>query len=265
MELKTRTTRSDIKICTWLATAAVCAGVFLAGCAQAPIYSALVPASSRVEVAPAGKVIVNIHRPDEFFSAQRTFLVFDRSKFIGSLGVGTSIQYIADPGEHLIIACACAGAQAAPVQVPSAVSVTLLPGQSFDLLAEFATGWDVGQAALGDRVKFAAAASDVAKSLRQSAKLVRPAVAEVDNAAARRVVERALKIPSGEIARLGSAAASTEPAKADQSPVKPSQPVRAEPLPATQGRPADEFDQCFDRCRKLTDRSKEQCFDTCRK
>jgi hypothetical protein len=129
-------------------------------------------ASSRVDGTPSGKVLLNIYRPDEFFSAQRTFLVFDRSKFIGSLGVGTSMQYIADPGEHLIIACACAGAQSAPVQVPSAVRITLVAGQTYDLMAEFATGWDMGQAALGDRVKSSEATVDAVRSLRQSSKLV---------------------------------------------------------------------------------------------
>ena len=43
--------------------------------------------------------------------------------------------------------------------------------------------------------------------------------------------------------------------------------VAASPADAPSASPADRdelsFDECFARCRELTDRSKEQCFDTC--
>ncbi len=38
-------------------------------------------------------------------------------------------------------------------------------------------------------------------------------------------------------------------------------PAAAAPAPAAD--PGMSFDQCFERCRELTDRSKEQCFDVC--
>jgi hypothetical protein len=232
--------------------AAMAGTCILLGCAQPPIYSTFPPASSRLDAAPTGKSLLTIYRPDEFFSAQRTFLVFDRTRFIGSLSVGTSLQYVTDPGEHLIIACACAGPQASTVQVPSPVVVNLRSGETYDLVAEFATGWDMGQAALGDRVKFSAATKGSTQALRQSSKLVKASGQEIDNAAARRVIERAQKMPPSEIPRLGGEGLPMEPPKVE-SPA--STPTRGD---------AD-FEQCFDRCRKVTDRTKEQCFDVCRK
>ena len=47
-----------------------------------------------------------------------------------------------------------------------------------------------------------------------------------------------------------------EPGKAPAVPV-----VRSDPKASNDE--SVSFDQCFERCRSLTDRTKEQCFDTC--
>lgn len=53
---------------------------------------------------PAGKALVNFHRPDNKAYLQFTFPIFDATgRFLADLPVNSRFQYTCDPGEHVFI------------------------------------------------------------------------------------------------------------------------------------------------------------------
>jgi len=74
---------------------------------------------------PAGKAIVNFHRPDAWAARGFEYSIFDREKLIGSSRAGTWFQYVCEPGEHLFLGTAL---------VDSAILAQVAPDQVYDIL-----------------------------------------------------------------------------------------------------------------------------------
>lgn len=58
--------------------------------------------ATAVEAPPAGKALVNFHRPSNY-GGGADFPIYDRTRLVGNLEGKSMFQYIAEPGEHLFI------------------------------------------------------------------------------------------------------------------------------------------------------------------
>ena len=85
-----------------------------------------------LEAPPAGKALVNFHRPYSFFGGGDDLPVFDRKKLIGNTkAANTGFQYVCEPGEHVFISRA---GRAAVIQA------NLSAGKVYDIAMDSAPG-----------------------------------------------------------------------------------------------------------------------------
>lgn len=74
--------------------------LLMTGCAS----SVMTPAKP-LAVESTGKALVTFVRPS-YFGGAIQFGLWDSGRFVGVLSAGSSVEYLAEPGEHLFLACA---------------------------------------------------------------------------------------------------------------------------------------------------------------
>jgi hypothetical protein len=86
--------------------------------------------AERQSAPPAGKALVNFHRPSNWGGGQ-DYPIFDRKALIGNLKGGSQFQYACDPGDHLFIGRA---------DHVTAVKANVEAGKVYDILVDTSPG-----------------------------------------------------------------------------------------------------------------------------
>jgi hypothetical protein len=111
------------------AAALVVSLVVLSGCSSLPKDMSVTP---RLDQAPAGKALVNFHRPSKWGGAER-FAIFDgKGTMLVDLPGGAEFQYVCDPGEQVFIAWA---------DQVSLVKADVAAGKVYDIMVDISMGW----------------------------------------------------------------------------------------------------------------------------
>ena len=75
--------------------------LIIAGCGETRYIK---PATSgAISAPPAGKSLVNVHRPSTAYGYGAEYIVWDQHDIIGNTAGGDWFQYTCDPGEHVFI------------------------------------------------------------------------------------------------------------------------------------------------------------------
>lgn len=102
-----------------------------------------VEGEARLTSAPAGKALVNFHRPSNYGGGQ-DYEVFDRTELIGNTQGQTLFQYVCDPGQHVFMGVA---------DRASAIEANLVEGGVYDVVINITMGWmkaNITMEAMGD-------------------------------------------------------------------------------------------------------------------
>jgi len=106
------------------------------GCAGLPKH---VTMTQRMQQPPAGKALVNFHRPSNWGGAE-LFAIFDgNGKMLIDLPGASVYQYVAEPGEQLFIAWA---------DHVTVVKADLAPDRIYDIMVDIGMGWVRGNITL---------------------------------------------------------------------------------------------------------------------
>lgn len=103
--------------------------LFLTGCAGLP---KTVRATERISAPPAGKALVNFHRPSNYGGAQ-AFPIFDgNGKMLIDIPGKTAFQHVCDPGEQVFIGWA---------DHVTVVKANLAADKVYDVVIDIGMGW----------------------------------------------------------------------------------------------------------------------------
>jgi hypothetical protein len=111
------------------AVAAALSLALLAGCASFPKDLTITP---RLEQPPAGKALVNFHRPSKWGGAERFAIFSGDGAVLVDLPGAAQFQHVCDPGEHLFLAWA---------DQASVVKAELEAGKVYDIMVDISMGW----------------------------------------------------------------------------------------------------------------------------
>jgi hypothetical protein len=114
----------------WILGIVVLAGLS-AGCTSVPHFTRAGEPHELLAAPPAGKALVNFHRPSGFGGGV-DLPVFDGTTLIGNSLGKTRFQYVCDSGEHVFIARR---------ESVSVVQAHLLGDQVYDVVTDVGLGW----------------------------------------------------------------------------------------------------------------------------
>jgi len=100
------------------------------GCGSTPYMREALPGEA-LEAPPAGKALVNIHRPSDY-GGHRVYLVFDGTQFVGASRGEERFQYVAEPGTHALVGYLADSIWA----TVSVIQADLLPDQVYDCVVD---------------------------------------------------------------------------------------------------------------------------------
>ncbi len=109
---------------------AILCTLWLTGCGSVNFMRKAEP-NEILSAPPAGKALVNFHRPSNFGGAV-DLPIFDREKLIGNCEGNCRFQYVCDPGEHIFIARR---------EQVTVIQADLLSGKTYDIVVDIGMGW----------------------------------------------------------------------------------------------------------------------------
>jgi hypothetical protein len=98
------------------------------GCAGLPTISKV----ARINQPPAGKVLVNFHRPSNWGGAEKFAICDGDGKMLIDLPGGSEFQLVCDPGERIFIGWA---------DQVSVVKADLAADKTYDVVVDISLGW----------------------------------------------------------------------------------------------------------------------------
>ncbi len=112
-------------------SACICLAAIGAGCVSAPRFTRLGQPNELLASPPAGKALVNFHRPSGYGGGAE-FPVYDRDRLIGNSFGACRFQYVCDPGEHVFIGSA---------DHVSVIQADLKADKVYDVVVDITMGW----------------------------------------------------------------------------------------------------------------------------
>jgi hypothetical protein len=103
--------------------------ILLSGCASLPKDLSV---TNRLEQPPAGKALVNFHRPSKWGGAERFAIFNGDGTMLVDLPGGFEFQYVCDPGQHVFLAWA---------DQASLVKADLAADKIYDIMVDISMGW----------------------------------------------------------------------------------------------------------------------------
>jgi hypothetical protein len=131
-----------------------------AGCGGLPKHLKTV---QRVDQPPAGKVLVNFHRPSNWGGAEKFAIFNGNGQMLIDIPGGSVFQHISDPGEQVFMAWA---------DHVTVVKADFAPDKSYDIMVDIGMGWVRGNIKLVPLTKSEPRRAELAKFEQREKKVL---------------------------------------------------------------------------------------------